>query len=406
MLIANGTFDRQALAGKVAVVTGAGGGIGYEASRALLWLGSKVIIAEIDKSKGKQAEGSLNAEFGSRSGLFVHTDVGDERSVQKLRDASIHKFGKVDIVINNATVAPLGTVKDVPIRDWDVSYHVNLRAPALLARTFIPEMIERGYGVFACVSSLGQEFMAAYEAMKAAQAHLGSTLAAELEGTGVFAFTIGPGYVPTRTAEESIPKLAAMMDKPVDELFEIVKQYEISVEAAGVGFATAIVMAEKYVGQEISSTQALIDAGIEIPQANAITAYNSVSVDDFEKALELCNRILSTLEEQSAGWKERSVFEYQWMLRSFRKQAGMPVEKWIEALKRLEQALESRDAVSLSAIQTPLNLLAGFYANLYEMAKGYIKDPGQREEQLRIVQGWHEDVERLFVPSPILKFPS
>jgi hypothetical protein len=237
--------------------------------------------------------------------------------------------------------------------------------------------------------------MAAYEAMKAAQVHLGSTLAAELDGTGVIAFTIGPGYVPTQTAEESIPKLAALMDTPVDELFSIVKQYEISIEAAGAGFAAAVVMAEKYEGQEISSTQALIDASIEWEQSEAITSTIGSSEIDFERALDLCRRVRDTLEEQSEGWKERSVFERQWMIRSFRKQAGMPVEKWLEVLERLERALENQDADSVFAIQAPFDLLAGFYANLYEMAKGYIKDARQREKQLSIVHGWREEVDRL-----------
>ena len=186
MIIGSGTLGSQTLAEKVAIVTGAGDGIGYEAARALLWLGARVVIAEINKTKGKQAKRRLNAEFGSGSVLFVNTDVGNERSVEKLKEQSIKEFGKVDIVINNATVAPLGAVKDVSIENWDESYRVNLRAPALFARAFVPDMVARGYGVFMCVSSLGQEFMAAYESMKAAQVHLGSTLAAELEGTGVF----------------------------------------------------------------------------------------------------------------------------------------------------------------------------------------------------------------------------
>lgn len=395
LLISSGILNQHSLAGKIALVTGAGGGIGYEAARALLWLGAKVVIAEIDKSKGKQAEKNLNAEFGSGSVLFICTDVGDERGVEKLKNESIRKFGKVDIVINNATIAPLGSVQDVSIQNWDTSYHVNLRAPVLLARAFIPQMIERKSGVFMFVSSLGQEFMAAYESLKAAQVHLGSTLATELEDSGVFAFTIGPGYVPTQTAESSIPKLAAMMNKPVEELFVIVRQYEISVEAAGAGFAAAAVLAEKYVGQEISSTQALIDAGIQTSRAKFVSPTTGLSTEVYEKALILCRRIRDTLKEQSAGWKERSIFEAQWMQRSFRKQASMPVEQWIEVLERLEQALLAQDAGTVFSIQAPFNLLAGFYTNLYEMAKGYIKDPEQREAQLKIVQGWREDIESL-----------
>jgi hypothetical protein len=64
-------------------------------------------------------------------------------------------------------------------------------------------------------------------------------------------------------------------------------------------------------------------------------------------------------------------------------------------LGRLEQALAIQDMSVVSKIQASFDLLAGFYANMLEMAKGYIKDPAQREAQLAIVQGWREDVESL-----------
>jgi NAD(P)-dependent dehydrogenase (short-subunit alcohol dehydrogenase family) len=218
MLISTGSLTRQSLAGQAAVVTGAGGGIGYEAARALIWLGARVVVAEIDSKTGKAAAGNLNQEFGPGSALFIQTDVGDERSIRHLYEQAIRGFGKIDIVLNNATVAPLGAIKDLSIQDWDGSYRVNLRGPVLLARAFIPGMIERHKGTFVCVSSTGMAYMAAYESMKAAQVHMASTLSSELEGTGVTAFTIGPGYAPTHTAASSIPKLAKMMGKSADEI--------------------------------------------------------------------------------------------------------------------------------------------------------------------------------------------
>ena len=76
------------------IVTGAGGGIGYEAARALLWLGANVVIAEINHQNGRRAEVTLEAEFGKDRVLFVHTDVGDETSVKNLYNLSILAFGK------------------------------------------------------------------------------------------------------------------------------------------------------------------------------------------------------------------------------------------------------------------------------------------------------------------------
>src|SRR5512141_2379446 len=101
------------LKGETVIVTGAGGGIGYEAARALLWLGANVIIAEIDYQNGRKAECALEEEFSKDRVLFVQADVGDEARVRNLYQLAITAFGKVDAIINNATIAVLGKVIDL-----------------------------------------------------------------------------------------------------------------------------------------------------------------------------------------------------------------------------------------------------------------------------------------------------
>ena len=394
MLISTGKLTRQTLAGKVAIVTGAGGGIGYEACRSLIWLGARTVVAEINRKNGQESVRRLKDEFEHDSAFFVQTDVGEEHSIARLARESIRHYGKVDIVINNATIAILGAVKDVKIQSWDASYQVNLRGPVLLARTFIPGMIERKYGVFVCVSSLGTAYMGPYEAMKAGQVHLGTTLDAELENTGVYAFTIGPGFVPTQTALSAIPKLAAMMGISLDELSVILKEQTISIEAAGAGFAAAVALAEQFKGQETASMPALIAAGIEVPkegEAASITYAQELC----DQILILARKVRTVLAEQSSGWKQRSVFEQQWLIRSFKKYAGMTVEEWLETLDRLEQAAARRSSDGLTAIHAPLRALASYHGYMYEMGKGYIKDPAEREKNLAIVRGWQADAEEL-----------
>ena len=322
MIITTGKLTQGMLAGKVALVTGAGGGIGYEACRSLIWLGTKTIVAEIDKKKGEDSVRRLNEEFGRDSAFFISTDVGDEKSIQKLAKEARRRYGQVDIVINNATIASLGAVKDVPIAAWDASYRVNLRGPVLLARTFVPPMLERKYGVFVCVSSLGTAYMGAYEAIKAAQVHLGTTLDAEMENSGVYAFTIGPGYVPTETALAATPKLAAMMGLSMEGLREILKGVSISVEAAGAGFAAAVALADQFHGQETASIGALVAAGIEL-SADGQASQATYSEEDCDHILEMTRKVKTVLVEQTGGWKQRSVFEQQWLIRSFKKYAGM-----------------------------------------------------------------------------------
>ncbi len=391
-LITTGELRSDALAGRIAIVTGGGRGIGFEAARALTGLGARVVIAEIDKAAGKSAASRICAESGAEAALFVHTDVGDEDSVHQLARRAVRAYDKIDIVLNNATVASLGAAHEVPIKAWDTSYRVNLRGPVLLATTFLPAMIERRSGVFACVSSVGQAFMGPYEAIKAAQVHLANTLDAELVGTGVSAFTIGPGFVPTETAKNAIPALAALMGTSLEELQATLTAHTISVEAAGAGFAAAIAMAERYRGQEISSVQALVDAGIDVPEAGTGSAMPQIPADRFEQILAFTERVRATLSDQSASWHERNVFERQWIIRTFRSDARMSAEAWLGALDAMRSAAAAQNAADLVAVEAPLDALAGHYAHLYELAKGYVKDPAQREAELAIVAGWQADV--------------
>jgi NAD(P)-dependent dehydrogenase (short-subunit alcohol dehydrogenase family) len=381
----------DALHGETVIVTGAGGGIGYEAARALLWLGANVVIAEINHQNGRQAECKLETEFGKERVLFVHTDVGEEASVKNLYNLSVLAFGKVDAVINNATIAVLGEVKDLPIEKWDRSYHVNLRGPVLMAKTFLPDMIQRKHGVFVCVSSTGTAFLGGYETFKAAQVHLANTLDAELEGTNVIAYTIGPGLVPTETASRAIAQLAPQMGMSVEAFFEMNKGAVLSIEEAGAGFAASVVFAEKFRGQEISSMQALKAADINFGGAEAENDSAEISSEKRKQAQALCEAVFITLKEQSDGWKSRSLFERQWVIRDFKKTAGMPAEEWLSTLERLKEGLRGEGAIT----RPPLEKLAGYYDHLAELAKGYEKDRAKLEENLRHVYGWRDEVKEL-----------
>lgn len=391
MIISQLGLKPDALHGETVIVTGAGGGIGYEAARALLWLGANVVIAEINHQNGRKAEHTLEGEFGKDHVIFVQTDVGDEASVKNLHHLTMMAFGKVDAVINNATIAVLGQVKDLSIEEWDKSYHVNLRGPVLMAKTFLPDMIKRDHGVFACVSSTGTAFLGGYETFKAAQVHLANTLDAELEGTNVIAYTIGPGLVPTETASKAVAHLAPQMGMSVEAFFEMNKGAVISAEEAGAGFAVSIVFAEKFRGQEISSMQALKAADISFGTPETESKSAQISSDKRKQAQALCEAVYITLKGQSDDWKHRSLFERQWVIRDFKKTAGMPVEEWLSTLERLEETLRGERAI----ISPPLEKLASYYEHLAELAKGYEKDSTKLEENLRYVYGWRDEVKEL-----------
>ena len=392
MVISQLGLRPDALRGETVIVTGAGGGIGYEAARALLWLGANVVIAEINYQNGLKATESLAREFNCDRVLFVHTNVGDQIGVEELYRRSVAHFSKVDAIINNATIAVLGEVKDLPIETWDRSYRVNLRGPVLMAKAFLPDMLKRNHGVFACVSSTGTAFLGSYETFKAAQVHLANTLDAELEGTNVFAYTIGPGLVPTETALKALSQLAPHMGMSVEQFFEMNKNAVLSIEEAGAGFAASVVFAEKFRGQEISSLQALKAADINFGAARS-GEEESVKINPQQRkhAQALCEAVRVTLREQSEGWKSRSLFERQWVVRDFKKTAGMPVEEWLSSLEHLEDGLRDEGTVT----HPPLEKLAAYYEHLADLAKGYEKDNARLEESLRHVYGWRDEVQAL-----------
>jgi NAD(P)-dependent dehydrogenase (short-subunit alcohol dehydrogenase family) len=403
MLLSQGNLTRTTLEGEVAVVTGAGRGIGYETARALLWLGAKVVVAEINEKTGKIAAENLEKEFGPEKALFVKTDVGNEKDIEKLAKKATKKWGKVDIVLNNATVFPMGQVKDSKVEQWDFSYRVNLRGPVLLAETFLPDMINRKHGVFVCVSSSGAApYMGAYEVFKTAQGELASTIAAEVEDTGVYAFTIGPGIVKTPGFVEGGGQVAAFMGKTLEELFDMNKNFQISPEAAGVGFAAAIALAAKYHGQETSSIQVLREIGIALDdkseekvsaEKTTINATPTPPANNDRTIDELYNAVLKTYEEQSEGWKKRNLFERQWVSRDFKKQTGMPIDEMLNAIKVLGENLKNKTPTS-GSIQT-LKQLSGYYEHQQEQLKGFEKDPKKLQENLAVMDKWIQNIQAL-----------
>jgi NAD(P)-dependent dehydrogenase (short-subunit alcohol dehydrogenase family) len=397
MIISKGNLNRNSLKGEIALVTGAGRGIGYEAAKALAWLGANVVIAEINEQDGKTAEESINKEFRAGKAFFVKTDVGNEKDLDKLAEVVLKKFGKVDIVLNNATVFPIGAVKDTPIDSWDFSYRVNLRGPVLLARKFLPAMIERKHGVFVCVSSSGAApFMGAYEVFKTAQVELANTISAEVEGTGVYAFTICPGISRTPGFIEGGGKVASLMGMSLDDLFEMNKNAQISPEAAGAGFAIAIALAKRYHGQETSSIQVLREAGIELTDEKQKAQEQEKLVTkpiDIQNTIELYELVQKTYLEQSEGWKKRNLFERQWISRDFEKNTGMSIDEMQTTVKALGNSIKTQ--ASTAEFVEPLNRLVAYYVHQQEQLKGFEKDPKKLEENLKIIDGWIRDAKGL-----------
>ncbi|HUV85260.1 MAG TPA: SDR family oxidoreductase [Methanosarcinales archaeon] len=393
LLISKGNLIKEQLKGSVVIVTGGGGGIGFEACRSLLWLGAKVVIAEVDKKKGLQSERVLKQEFETDNVCYIYTDVSSESSVKSLYRNVMNRFGRVDAIINNATVAITGAVNKVGIEAWDKSYKVNLRGPVLLATYFLKDMLNRKSGVMVFVSSSGAApYLGAYEVFKTSQVELCNTLSGELEKSGVTVFSIGPGIVKTETADAAIYQIASLYGKTVDEFYKMSEKMLLTMEQAGAGFAASIALAEKYNGMEISSIQALIDIGINIEEIN-IQEEIYLTIDQIARISKMIVLIKATLKEQLEGWQGRPVFERQWVLRDFKKYTGFAPEYFLENIKYVEVKLQQNKLTNKDIKNLQLDKLHSYYLHQLVLLRGYEKNQNKLQEYTEAITIWINEIE-------------
>ena len=142
------------LEGRTAIVTGGAKGIGVHYSRALTAEGAQVMIADIADGSGLAAE--IAAKHGRNSTDSMVFDVSDEAQCKALVDKTIERFGKIDILINNAALyAPLPTLKvtEIDVDLWDKVMGINIRGPFLMVKHTAPHMIARKYGKIVNIGS-------------------------------------------------------------------------------------------------------------------------------------------------------------------------------------------------------------------------------------------------------------
>jgi len=395
MLIVNKLELSNILKGKIILLTGAGGGIGFEAAKAFAYMGAQIVIAEIDHNKGSFAESFINSNFHNNLAKYYEIDLSNEKQLVTMMDFISQNYGCPDVIFNNATITKIGAVDDVEIGFWDKSYAVNLKAPLLLTQKFLPQMKMRKSGTVVFVSSSGASpYMGAYEVFKTAQVELSNTLAMELENSGVYTFTIGPGLVKTETAMNAIEIVAKSMGISTDEFYEMNSQHILDAESAGTGFALSVLNPERYHGQEIGSIQVLMDYDIFLDNTSENKSILKMTADDSGAAMELLTRIQETFEQQYAGWRVMNIFERQWVLRDFKKSMGMSAEQACEKLNTMLQQAQS-DLSDIMAEQYFYAKLCNYWKHQLQLLQGYEKDKNKFAENTKIINVWINDIECL-----------
>jgi NAD(P)-dependent dehydrogenase (short-subunit alcohol dehydrogenase family) len=190
----------------VALVTGAGRGIGRATAEAFAAAGWVVVIAERQPGLGRRVERAL-ARTGATA-LFVPTDVARPRSVERTVRATLRRFRRLDCVVNNAGVLTPGPLDRLALRDLDRMLAVNLRGPLVVSRAAVAALRRRGGGSIVNVASqLGKRGTAAYVvycATKFGVVGLTEALADELAGAGVRVWAVCPGLVDTEMARRAV----------------------------------------------------------------------------------------------------------------------------------------------------------------------------------------------------------
>jgi 3-oxoacyl-[acyl-carrier protein] reductase len=187
------------LDGRVAFVTGAGGGLGEGICTALAAAGAAVACADVDPARAEGIAGRV-ADGGGRS-LALHVDVSDSSAVNAAVEKTIAELGGVDVLVNNAAIFPLRAWTEITEDEWDRVLAVNLKAYFLCARACHASMKERGRGHIVNVSSItfmiGFEKLLDYVSSKGGIVGFTRALAHEVGTDGITVNAIAPGAFPT-----------------------------------------------------------------------------------------------------------------------------------------------------------------------------------------------------------------
>lgn len=204
---------------KVAIITGGANGIGRAYSIGFAKEGARVVIADTDEKKALETIDEILRLKGEA--VFVYTDISNKSSANNLVNRTMEKFGRLDILVNNAAILVSETVMDITEENWDKQFAVNAKGTVFCSQSVIPVMVKQGNGKIINVSSIGalaaQPGLCAYHSTKAAVLAITRSFALEMINSNIQVNAVVPGTTVSGMAERAM-KDPAFKKRVVDTI--------------------------------------------------------------------------------------------------------------------------------------------------------------------------------------------
>lgn len=199
------------LEGKIALITGASYGIGFEIAKAYAMAGAKIVFNDIKQDLVDKGVAAYR-EFGIEAHGYV-CDVTDEVGIQEMVAQIEKEVGVIDILVNNAGIIKRTPMLEMMAKDFRQVVDIDLNAPFIVSKAVLPSMIKKGHGkiinICSMMSELGRETVSAYAAAKGGLKMLTKNIASEFGEANIQCNGIGPGYIAT-------PQTAPLRERQAD----------------------------------------------------------------------------------------------------------------------------------------------------------------------------------------------
>jgi len=207
------------LQAQVAIVTGAGRGIGRATALELARMGADIVVAELDRANAERTATEIRG--CGRRALVVATDVTSRQDLAAMVDQTSAEFGRIDILVNNAGIYRAATTLEVTEAHWDAVMNINAKAVFFATQAVLPTMIAQKRGVIVSLASMagkiGSRANLPYNASKAAVISMTKSLAVAHAGDGIRVNCVCPGFVETDMWTAVAREQGALLDQSPEE---------------------------------------------------------------------------------------------------------------------------------------------------------------------------------------------